>query len=67
MPAQDEVAALIRSLNVLSTQAAICKDEQARREALRLSKVLTANLEDPVNAATELALAVCVPCVLPRS
>ena len=66
MSAQDEVAALIRNLNILSTQGAVGKDEKARKEALRLSKALTAKLEDPVNAATELAFAVRVPYVLPR-
>ena len=67
MSAQDGVAALIRDLSVLSTQGAMGKDEKARKEALRLSKTITANLEDPVNAATELAFAVRVQCVLPRS
>ena len=67
MSAQDEVATLIRSLNILSTQGAIGKDEKARKEALRLSKALTASLEDPVNAAAELAFAVRVQCVVLRS
>ena len=65
MSARDEVAALIRSLNILFTQGAVDKDKKARKEALRLSKALTASLEDPVNAATELAFAVRVPCILP--
>ena len=51
-----------KDLSIISSQSTFQNDQKARKEALRLSKALTATLEDPVNVATELAFAVRFPC-----
>jgi hypothetical protein len=61
MPAHSEMTTLIQRLSSLSQL--LNEDNQgARKEALQLSKRLTATLEDPVNIAIDLAFAVRVTC-----
>lgn len=59
MASSTSAAALIQSLNSLSTQGRIEDSQPAKDEALRLSKELTATLQDPGNIAVELDFAVC--------
>lgn len=57
----DQSAVIIKQLNELSLQLSSEHGaREARKEALQLSKMLTASLEQPENVAVELAFSVCV-------
>jgi hypothetical protein len=64
MPTTNETTALIARLTNLSSKLSTGEDHDARIEALKLSKALTARLELPENVAVDLAFSVTPPAVL---